>query len=324
MAEERSKAAGAAIVGGGLGLAAGLGIGARRPVRAVPNNKLEAILDDTFEIKTTIGNLSNVLLQLINVLAPRPVAFPDFPPYNVRKFELDTAKTKDDPQEVNLPGDALTFHTDGTLDGIWFAMDSPTNDWIPIGEFGNPYAYPAIFQRFYLSWSAQASKYLRVHIGREAGAAAAVEITAAAPKQIFYTIVSDKDTHFTSSIAQNAKEDENIPGFLGNKIRIVGLVILSDQQLHYRVIFWRKDTFDDTDLDVDSFISSQELDLSLDGWQIGATGQWYLAITSLNIDYEDEDTTNELHISLQNLSATAKNAGATGEVVLGVIYEMRA
>ncbi|GAI96868.1 unnamed protein product, partial [marine sediment metagenome] len=101
---------------------------------------------------------------------------------------------------------------------------------------------------------------------------------------------------------------EDLTGLLSSKIRIVGLAIQSIQQLHYRAIFWRRDTFENADLDVDAFISEQELDLTAIGYQIGGADQWYGALTSLNIDYEDEDESSELHVSLQNLSAAAKIA----------------
>lgn len=140
---------------------------------------------------------------------------------------------------------------------------------------------------------------------------------------VFFLIMSDKALYFTGAILQNAKEDENLPYLVGDKIRITGLAIESDQQLDYRLIFWRKDTFDDTDLQLDEFISDQEMDLVTYGFQIGGAGQWYMSLTSLAIDYEDADQTKELHVSLQNLSATAKNAGATGEVSLRIYYEAR-
>ncbi|GAH91767.1 unnamed protein product [marine sediment metagenome] len=66
------------------------------------------------------------------------------------------------------------------------------------------------------------------------------------------------------------------------------------------------------------------MDLVAIGYQIAGAGQWYAALTSLNIDYEDEDESNELHVSLQNLSAAAKIAGAAGEVTLLIAYELRA
>ncbi|GAI19843.1 unnamed protein product, partial [marine sediment metagenome] len=242
--------------------------------------------------------------------------------YRVIRYPLDVARPAPG-ERIDLWGDSLTAYTNGTLAGCFIRLDSPSADAIPINEF-NPYKYTKGWTRFYLETTAQAGRYLRLHIGREASAEASVQITATAPTPAFYTVRSDKDVHFTGAIVTNAKEDENLAGLLSSKIRIVGLAIQSDQQLHYRAIFWRKDTFEDADLDVDAFISEQELDLVTIGYQIAGAGQWYAALTSLNIDYEDEDETSELHISLQNLSAAAKIAGAAGEVTLLVAYELRA
>jgi hypothetical protein len=134
---------------------------------------------------------------------------------------------------------------------------------------------------------------------------------------------ADKDTHFTGGIVQNAKEDENLTGLLNNKIRVTGVSIQADQALKFKVLFWTTDTFDDIDLDLDTFCGEVELDLSLEGFQIGGSGQYYLDMRGLDIDYRDADSSNELHVSLMNLSAAAKNAGATGEVALEIYYEQR-
>lgn len=140
-----------------------------------------------------------------------------------------------------------------------------------------------------------------------------------------YILESDKDTHFTGSIAQYAHEEENIDGLSDPRIFIRGVNIQSDQPLKYRLIFWMKDTFADTDLDVDSYVDDVILDMSDDdnAFRINNTGQYYLNVSNLNILYEDEDSTTELHCSLQNLSPTSKNAGASGEVQLDFKYAPR-
>ena len=269
---------------------------------------------------TDSDKLLKLLQEIADRLKPAESAFPGMPPYNVRKFELDTAKPTSDPQEMDLPGDTLTFYSDGDYKGIQYAIDSPTNDWITVGEFGNPYQYPAQFQKVYLSWTQQVGKYLRVHIGREAGASASVQITAEAPRDVFQILETDKDTHFTGALTQYAKEDENISGLLYNKIRIIGVGILSDQQLHYKLLLWYKDTFEDTDLDLDEYCAEIDLDLPTYGFQVGGTGKWYMDIRGLHADYQDLDGSHELHSSLINMSATSKTAGAAGEVKLFIAY----
>lgn len=249
--------------------------------------------------------------------------YPGMPHYNVRKYPLDTARTEPG-AEIDIPGDMITAYTDGTLVGTFIRMDEPANDAIPLNEF-NPYKYTAGFKKFWLQTTAQSGKYLRLHIGREASAEASVQITAMAPKSVFYVIESDKDDHFTGSLAQYYKEDENLSGLLSNKIRITGIAILSDQQLKYKALFWYKDTFDNSDLDVDEYCGEVELDLPSYGFQKEGAGKWYLDMRDLHLDYEDLDGTSELHISLLNMSTTAKKTAALdGKVKLFIAYEPRA
>ncbi len=141
--------------------------------------------------------------------------------------------------------------------------------------------------------------------------------------RIFSTLRSDKDTHFTGAIAQNAKEDENLAGLVSNKIRITGVSIQAKENLNFRLIFWGTDGFDDTNLDNDKFQAETKLDIPTYGYRIGGANQYYLDMRGVEIDYEDLDRTQELHISLMCLSAAGKTAGANGEVVVEVFYEER-
>lgn len=279
-------------------------------------------LDERIDLtnKLLIENLK-LLREGLKVQLPPPM-FPELPHYNVLKFSLDTARLSPGVQ-VDMPGDMLTAFTDGTLAGTYIRLDSPTADAIPLNEF-NPYRLTPGWTKFWLETTSQPSKYLRLHIGRAASAEASVQITASAAKSVFYTVESDKDVNFTGAIAQYAKEDEDLTGLLSNKVRIVGVSLQSDQSLHYKVLFWNKDTFDDTDLDLDAFCGEIDCDFTSYGFQIGGAGQYYLDIRGVDIDYVDEDGTNELHVSLLNQSATSKNAGATGEISLTVYYEPRA
>jgi len=130
-------------------------------------------------------DVSNLLmLELLQVISSgidvripkKPPILPDLAPYNVLTFNLTTARTSPG-QEVDIPGDAITAFTDGTLEGTFIRLDAPTNDAVPINEF-NPYYYPAMFRRFWLETTAQSGRYLRLHIGREAGAGAGVDPSA--------------------------------------------------------------------------------------------------------------------------------------------------
>jgi len=126
-------------------------------------------------------------------------------------------------------------------------------------------------------------------------------------------------TNFTEAIAMYAQETENITGLSSNRYMVRAVNIQSIQPLKYRLIFWGKDTFDDTDLEVDSYIDDVELDMtSSPTFRINNTNQYLLNVGGMEILYEDYDSTNELHISLQNLSATSKIAGVLGAVQIDI------
>ena len=235
-------------------------------------------------------------------------------PYETISLSLATARTA---FPIIAEGDFVEAWTDGAYEGIGIRFERADN---PILYLSRRKVIEGFhFWRIFLTNTAQASRTLDLMIGREGRGVAPGVVT----QLHTYRLRTDKDTHFTGSIAQNAKEDENVTGLPSNKIRITGLALQSDQQLNYRVIFWTKDTFDDTDLDPDTFCGELQVPLVSSGFQIAGAGQYYLDLRGLDIDYEDDDGTQELHVSLMNLSATAKNAGATGEVVLEIYYELK-
>lgn len=228
-------------------------------------------------------------------------------------------------RRILVEGDFVKASTDGTLAGVYITFNHPTqdiSDRIYLDEEPEIH-YPERFESLYVgSLFAQAGKTLFLSIGQEysSGSSAAGAVGSG---ERLNTVRSDKDTHFTGAIAQNAKEDENLTGLLSNNIRITKVAIQSDQQLDYRLIFFATDQFDNTDLDVDDFTAEREMDLTAYGFQIAGANQWYMELDNLSILYTDDDATYELHVSLQNLSATGKNAGATGEVVIEITYELR-
>ena len=142
-------------------------------------------------------------------------------------------------------------------------------------------------------------------------------------RSVIYPIVSDKDVHFTETVAKNGVERENLTGLRGNRVKITRISLQSDQQLDFQVLLYGTDAFEEANLDDDKFIASIEFNLPTYGTQ-QTTNQWKLDIEDLNIDYIDGDSTKELHVVLKNLSPTDKNAGATGEVKLEFLCESRA
>jgi len=246
-------------------------------------------------------------------------------PYNIKSFPIDTALAD---FEWSITGDFVHAHCDGVYEGVGVRLYDEAAGYtyqdFDISYFNqrNPIKISR-FTKLYVTAPAQAGKTLTLFVGREASVSATSQTVSVTVTQSFSKVRSDKDAHFTGAIAQNAKEDESLTGLLTNKIRITGITLQSDQALDYRLIFWSTDGFDNTDLDLDEFAGETELNLASYGWRAGGANQYYMDLRGLDIDYQDDDATNELHVSLQNLSATGKNAGATGEVVLEVTYEPR-
>ncbi len=132
-------------------------------------------------------------------------------------------------------------------------------------------------------------------------------------------IKTDKDTHFTEARAQNTQEVESIDltGITDAKqdreLKIEAISIQADQNLEWDVYFWSSNEFDNTDLDLDAFLFFVNFPATSQK-QIAGAGQYYVDDV-VNMPYP-MPTDNKIHISLCNRSVTAKNAGATGEVVV--------
>jgi len=72
---------------------------------------------------------------------------------------------------------------------------------------------------------------------------------------------SDANLHFTEQLAKNESEQENLPGLVSSKILIRNVSINMAQALHFRLEFYSKDTFIDSDLDEDTFVGAVDLDI---------------------------------------------------------------
>ena len=301
----------------------------RAPLSAAENWKtVVATIDEILGFQVYQNDQIITLLQkLVPGTAPYVTTFPEIqsglgvPLYTVRTLPLDTARTD---EEVSISGDLLAAWTDGTLIGCSINIDSATADDIPLDKV-NSINYPKGWEKLYLTTTAQTGKTLYVFIGRAAGAVSATpEPTTSAGREVFYTIRSDKDTHFTGALGQYAKEDENLSGMITNRARITGLTLIADQQLKLKVLIWSKDTFDNaTNLDLDTLVTEIDMDLTVYGWQIDGSGPWRMDMRNIALDIFDDDNTNELHISLMNMSGTGKTAGSSGEVVVQVTYSPR-
>ena len=140
-------------------------------------------------------------------------------------------------------------------------------------------------------------------------------------------VKTDKDTHFTGALVTNAAENENVvlapalAGVGGNaRAQLRSIAIISDQNLDWEVMLFRKDTFGTSDLDTDSFVGRWTF-AAADAVRIAGAGSYYYYIDGLDEAYTDEDASGELHVTLLNRNAVAKNAGATGEIVVKLRFE---
>ena len=93
---------------------------------------------------------------------------------------------------------------------------------------------------------------------------------------------SSRTLHFTTSLAKGESEQENLSGLEANRIIITRLTILSRQPLLYRLLFFSRDTFTQSDLDLDTFVGSADADLSKYGQRLwgtlsggGWSGDWH-------------------------------------------------
>jgi hypothetical protein len=242
-------------------------------------------------------------------------------PFKIETLKLDIARTH---ELMEVSGKYLMARTDGVLDGIILEVADPQGkpcDSLE-GEWFSGLPVPYEFTKIWVTNTEQAGKTLKVFIGREEGVIPAPDAAESA-KYKMSSISTDKDTHFTEAITQNEMETETLDGLSKSNIKITGIALQADQQLDFRVIFWGSSSYADTDLDTDSFSGECRLDMPTYGFRIANTGQYYIHITGLDIDYIDEGGSKQLHLSLQNLSMTSKTAGSGGEVQMKIFYEER-
>lgn len=128
-------------------------------------------------------------------------------------------------------------------------------------------------------------------------------------------IVSDKDVNWIGAIAQNASANENLAGLMGDDGIIESIAILSDQQLAWEIQLYSTSGFDNANFDLDTYLGSVRF-AEGDGLQLAAVNAFKYDAHNLGIPYTDVDATQTIHAKLVNRSAAAKNAGATGEIVV--------
>lgn len=119
-----------------------------------------------------------------------------------------------------------------------------------------------------------------------------------------YIITKD----FSSTINAGARStDTNITGLKAkDKIKIVGVVISSENDTNWRVKFYSRDSFDGTTYVTNTFSGNIEV-TSLTANAVGN----YEGDCESDLFYQDKDRTKELHIILENSGAVNSKAFLT-------------
>lgn len=133
---------------------------------------------------------------------------------------------------------------------------------------------------------------------------------------------SNKDTHFTTAIAQNAEEREDLtlPAAIGagldshSRLRTIRITSLDSRS--WEIWLWKKKTYSDPDLNQDSFCGVWSFSAG-DGKQVAGAGFYYYYIDGLDVCYNDESSLGQLHCALLNRSAAAKTVGPNVVVEFG-------
>jgi len=143
---------------------------------------------------------------------------------------------------------------------------------------------------------------------------------------VWYTIRSDKDSHFTSDIINGNSDNENLTGLAANKWRVkrVKCQLVADAARAFDIWFAKKDTYQTVDLDTDS-VAAQVTFIAADGKQANSASypQYYYDSGALDIPMEDLDGTYEAHTMLvwRDANAYDPTDPGTDKFIVEVEYE---
>lgn len=118
---------------------------------------------------------------------------------------------------------------------------------------------------------------------------------------------------YAAEIAQNAISYEDI-SVDGNAYEISHIIISSEANLSFRLWFFDKDDHPGT------FAGFVDFDIPTYGDRIAGAGLYYLDVSGLSMKGIDGDYSSEMHIGLQNLSATQKET--TDSVTIDIYYKL--
>lgn len=129
-----------------------------------------------------------------------------------------------------------------------------------------------------------------------------------------WVIRSVKGTHYTTLLAQNAIDLEDLGLYPSPAVVITRVSIWSDQNLDWDVAFFRNNTTQpNADADIDAQIEWVSFEVA-DGVQIAGAGLWRYTTSGLTLRIHPDD--GRAYVALINRNAVDKNAGATGEIVI--------
>jgi hypothetical protein len=142
--------------------------------------------------------------------------------------------------------------------------------------------------------------------------------------RVFFA-TTDKDVDFTGALAQNASATAtlSVPQLPSScQARLNNIQIISDQQLAWEVWLWGTSDFAANSSNLDAvFPFGRWAFTAADGVQIAGAGPYYYFISGLGLPYQELAGLSKLNVMLVNRSATSKNAGVTGEIVIKFALE---
>lgn len=137
-------------------------------------------------------------------------------------------------------------------------------------------------------------------------------------------IRSDKDTHFTTAVADGAMEAEELGATKAPSVVVRRVVAISEENLDFDVAFFDTSGEQDTDYDVDSFMGMVEF-VASDARQItsGSFSQYYYDSGELAIPYHRAANDGLMTVGYVSRSVAGKAASASGgEVVFRIFYTL--
>ena len=142
-----------------------------------------------------------------------------------------------------------------------------------------------------------------------------------------HEIATVEGTHFTGALALNASKVEHVPlrrdlwgAMLNCPLIVKAVTILSVQNLAWEIQIRRSATHTANDPGADAFLARWTF-AATDAVQNDGAGDYLYYIDGNDQCYRDDDTSGLLHLVLVNRSATAKLAGATGNIVVRLNVE---